>query len=278
MNPGPRLALTVAALACAVLPARAQDGAESQARALAHARLVASPYKMSERARSGHIRYLLEFEPALAWAWPSTGEQRVRVRDAADARALIDVCADCGDEAAPDAAELQRYLRPNAWVDSDHPQVRAFARAQARGNGTDRRMRRLVEAVQRHMNGPIAYSGYLSASQALDARAGDCTEFAVLLAALARASNIPARVAYGMAYSSRFTGESHVFGPHLWVQAWNGRRWVSYDAGLGRFDAGHVALRVGDGSPRDADGVMAALGRLKVRDAAGVRSDSATPP
>ncbi len=33
----------------------------------------------------------------------------------------------------------------------------------------------------------------------------------------------------------------------------DGTRWVSYDAGLGRFDAGHIALVVGDGTPPQAD-------------------------
>ncbi|KRA81858.1 hypothetical protein ASD78_00870 [Lysobacter sp. Root667] len=243
---------------------------EAQARAAIHARLVASPYKMSERARSGRIRYALAFEPALAWPWPATGEQRVQPRDATAATALIDVCGDCGNEAAPDAAELRRHLASNAWVDSDERSVRAFARTHVRGRGVEHRMQSLVEAVQQHMNGPIAYRDYLSASQALSARSGDCTEFALLLAALARAQGIPTRIVYGIAYSSRFTGQSHVFSPHVWVQSWNGRRWISYDAGLGRFDSGHIALRVGDGTPQDGAGVMQAIGRLKVIEATGV--------
>lgn len=243
---------------------------ETQARALIQARLVASPYKMSERARSGRIRYALAFEPALAWPWPATGEQRVQVRDAAAATALIDICADCGDEPAPDAGELRRYRGANAWIDSDERSVRAFARQHARGNGVERRMQSLVQAVQQHMTGPISYREYLSASQALAARGGDCTEFALLLAALGRAQGIPTRIAYGVAYSSRFVGQSHVFGPHVWVQAWNGQRWISYDAGLGHFDSGHIALRIGDGLPQDSAGVMAAIGRLKVIEATGV--------
>lgn len=265
-----------ALIACAVAQAQAPKQApalgatEAQARALIHARLVASPYKMSENARSGRIRYALAFEPALAWPWPATGEQRVQMRDATAATALIDVCADCGDEAAPDAAGLRRYLAPNAWIDSDERSVRAFARQHARGQGAERRMQSLVRAVQQHMNGPIAYRDYLSASQALASRGGDCTEFALLLAALGRAQGIPTRVAYGIAYSSRFTGQSHVFSPHVWTQAWNGRRWVSYDAGLGRFDSGHIALRIGDGLPQDGAGLMSAIGRLKVIEASGV--------
>lgn len=264
--------LLIASVAQADTPAVAAT--EAQARTLIQARLVASPYKMSDRARGGRIRYTLAFEPAMAWLWPATGEQRVRLRDASASSAQIDICADCGDEPAPDADELQRYRRANAWIDSDARSVRAFARAHARGNGVERRMQSLVQAVQQHMNGPISYREYLSASQALAARGGDCTEFALLLAALGRAQGIPTRIAYGVAYSSRFVGQSHVFGPHVWVQAWNGQRWLSYDAGLGRFDSGHIALRIGDGLPQDSAGVMAAIGRLKVIEATGVTGDA----
>ena len=45
------------------------------------------------------------------------------------------------------------------------------------------------------------------------------------------------------------SGVPHVFAPHAWVQAWDGTRWTSYDAALGRFDAGHIALMIGDGDP-----------------------------
>ncbi|UHQ23171.1 transglutaminase-like domain-containing protein [Lysobacter sp. 5GHs7-4] len=263
-----------AAQAAPPAPAPALAATETQARALIQARLVASPYKMSERARNGRIRYMLAFEPAMVWPWPATGEQRVRLRDASASSAQIDICADCGDEAAPDAAQLRHYRGANAWIDSDERSVRAFARAHARGNGVERRMQSLVQAVQQHMNGPISYREYLSASQALAARGGDCTEFALLLAALGRAQGIPTRIAYGVAYSSRFVGQSHVFGPHVWVQAWNGQRWLSYDAGLGRFDSGHIALRIGDGLPQDSAGVMAAIGRLKVVEATGVTGDA----
>ena len=73
----------------------------------------------------------------------------------------------------------------------------------------------------------------------------------MLLAALARARDIPARVAYGLVYADRFSGKKEVFSPHAWVQVWTGDRWQSYDAGVGQFDATHLALSLGNGDPRD---------------------------
>lgn len=227
--------------------------------------LVASPYKMSERARAGTIRYTVE-HPNAQWNWPETAEQHVETQGD---RTTLTICADCGREAAPSADELKRYLTPNAWVDADDRAIRAFARA-ATGGSVESRMSALVLAVQKHMNGAIDFRRYATAGEAFASREGDCTEFAVLLAAAARARGIPARVVAGLAYDSRFLGRSHAFVPHMWVQAWTGERWHSYDAALGRFDAGHIALAVGDGRPQEMRGVTPLISGLHIVDAVGV--------
>jgi transglutaminase/protease-like cytokinesis protein 3 len=80
-------------------------------------------------------------------------------------------------------------------------------------------------------------------------RQGDCAEFAVLLAAMARAEGIPARVAVGMLYTDRYDDKDHEFVPHAWVIAWVDGRWRSFDPAAARFDSGHIALDTGDGNP-----------------------------
>lgn len=200
----------------------------------------------------------------IAWSWPRTHEQQVAV---ANDTVLIRICRDCGDESRADAATLKRYSLGNAYVDSDNASIRAFARAHSRGRSTRSRMQSLANAVRQHMTGRISFGEYMTASAALAARSGDCTESAVLLAALARARGIPARVVSGIAYSSRFTGQAHVFSPHMWVQAWDGKRWISYDAGLGSFDAGHIALHVGDGDPAGMPPLLEGIRKLRILDA-----------
>ncbi|MBX9402717.1 transglutaminase-like domain-containing protein [Lysobacter sp. BMK333-48F3] len=245
---------------------------EAQLKAHIQALLVPSPYRLSTAARRGTIRYRLgERGDALGWPWPQTGEQRAaRTPDGLE----LTVCRDCGGEAAPGAEALRRYLAPTPWLQSDDRAIAGFARAVG-GGSVDARMRRLVAAVQARLSGPVVYYGYRSACEALDRREGDCTEYALLLAAAARARGIPARVVAGLAYGSRFVGRAHAFGPHMWVQAWNGERWVSYDAGLGEFDAGHLALAVGDGSPESLDGAMRAIAGLRIEDAVGVLGEDA---
>ncbi|QWP77552.1 transglutaminase domain-containing protein [Lysobacter sp. K5869] len=243
---------------------------ELELKAQIQAALVPSPYRLSPAARHGTIRYrLAERDAAENWPWPRTGEQRaVRTPDAVE----LTVCTRCGDEAAPGAEALRRYLAPTPWLQSRDRAVASFARAAGMG-GVDARMRRLVAAVQAQLSGPVVYSGYRSAREALSQREGDCTEYALLLAAAARARGIPARVVAGLAYGSRFAGRAHAFGPHMWVQAWNGERWVSYDAGLGEFDAGHLVLAIGDGDPDSLRGAMRAIAGLRIEDAVGLLSE-----
>lgn len=238
-----------------------------QARAFVQSLLVKSPYRMSAQARAGEIRYRLRFESSREWAWPETGEQRATT----DANGTeLRICSDCGREQSPTDAMLRRYLAPNAWVQSDDRRIRNFARQHTRGGSTHVRMQALVTAIQKHMTGAIDYRDYHDALTALETRGGDCTEYAVLLAASARALGIPARLAHGIAYSSRFTGQAHVFSPHVWVQVWDGTRWTSYDAGLGRFDAGHLALYIGDGSPDGLNGLGRVIRDLRIEEAAGI--------
>jgi hypothetical protein len=216
------------------------------------AMVVQSPFRVPRSALAGPIRYVIARPAGGAPRLAVTGEQAVAWDGE---RAVVTICSTCGVTETLAEADRQRYLAPNAWVQSDAWNIRAFAKRHA-GRGTpEQKMSRLVQGVINHMTGNVDYLGYATALDALRTRSGDCTEFAVLLAAAARASGIPARIAVGLVYSDRFSGKKDVFSPHMWVQAWNGTQWISYDAGLGSFDATHIALALGDGNPRNMDAV-----------------------
>ena len=261
------------ALTAVVAPTGAQEPDEAQARAFVQSLLVASPYRIGAAARDSEVRYRLRFADGVLRELPSTAEQDVRVDgDVVE----VTVCRDCRDHEPRAEDDIPLHLTPNAWVDSDQRDIVTFAHRHARGGSVDARMTRLVNAIRVHMDGPIDFRGYHPASAALRERGGDCTEFALLLAATARAAGIPTRVVHGLAYSSRFVGQAHVFGPHSWVQAWDGQRWRSYDAGLERFDAGHIALRIGDGTPAELTDLADTVRQLRIVDAAGIRDTGAT--
>ena len=222
--------------------------------------VVQSPFRIPYAALAGPIRYVIARVDGMTPRLPVTGEQSV-VLDGA--RAVVTICKTCGTDETLSEADRRRYLTPNAWVQSDIAEVRIFAARHSSGISPDRTMSDLVAAVREHMNGDVDFLGYGTAREALLKRSGDCTEFSVLLAALARSRGIPARIAVGFAYSDRFSGKKDVFSPHTWVQAWTGKRWVSYDAGLGEFDATHIAVAIGDGDPLDMQAVAAPEWRIE---------------
>jgi hypothetical protein len=216
------------------------------------AMVVQSPFRIPRSAFAGPIRYVIARPAGGVPRLPATSEQAVALDGE---HAVVTICSTCGVSEPLSDADRQRYLAPNAWVQSDAWVIRAFAKRNAGPGTPEQKMPHLVQAVINHMTGKVDYLGYTTARDALRTRSGDCTEFAVLLAAAARAIEIPARIVVGLAYSDRFSGKKDVFSPHMWVQAWTGTKWVSYDAGLGQFDATHIALAIGDGDPRTMDTV-----------------------
>jgi transglutaminase-like putative cysteine protease len=105
-----------------------------------------------------------------------------------------------------------------------------------------------------------------SAAEVARSGEGDCTEHAVLLAAMARARGIPARVALGLVYT-----EPAAMAFHMWTEMYIGGRWVPLDATLGRGGIGAAHLKIAQSSLDGADQlasflpVAEALGQLKLQ-------------
>lgn len=167
-----------------------------------------------------------------------------------------------GGGSAPNATDS----RANRWLEANDPVIQRAARlATADAGDTSAKLEALVAFVRETVSNKTLDVGYASARETLDARAGDCTEHALLLAALARSLGIPARVVSGLAYAPRWAGRDHVFVPHAWVEAWTGSRWEGFDAALPEgFGSGHLALAVGDGEPSGFYAAIGLLGTLRV--------------
>ena len=154
-------------------------------------------------------------------------------------------------------------------LQSNDEQIIKLAR-QAIGNTKDAaEAARKIEAFVAGYIGNLNLSvGYASAVEVANSRQGDCTEFAVLTAALCRAVGIPAQVVAGIAYVDDFAG-LRGFGGHAWTQAYIGDKWIGLDAafkgsGRGGYDAGHIALATGNGEPIDFFNLATTLGRFKI--------------
>jgi hypothetical protein len=223
--------------ACALAPSQSVD--------MLRAAVVDSPRLLPQAVRDTPLQYWVHMTDGAAFPFIDTGEQRVTPLLHGDW--LIDVSHDLPDDELP---PTPLDSEPNAWLQSDALAIQALA-AQAVGKATSARnkMRRLLKFANRYITSHGLDVGYASALEVAGTRQGDCTEYAVFLAALARAEGIPSRVVTGLVYAERFDGMSRVFVPHAWTQAWVDGRWQSYDAALGHFDNSHLAIAVSDGNP-----------------------------
>ncbi len=175
---------------------------------------------------------------------------RIRVEALPPAQPAADaVAADAGTDAA------RRDLAASPFVESDDPAIRAEARRIA-GDATDPRTvaRRLVAWVHTAVEKTPSVT-VPSAREVLASRRGDCNEHAVLLAALARAAGIPARIIAGAVYAN------DGFYYHAWNELWLGA-WVSADAVFDQIPADATHVKLIEGGLEQQMALAGIIGRL----------------
>lgn len=142
----------------------------------------------------------------------------------------------------------EKYYSASRQLELEHPAVVRLAE-EAACEGSDPvetalALERFVHAKLTSKNFSTALATAAEVAQTLE---GDCTEHAVLLAALLRVRKIPSRVAIGLVYV-----DSHsAFGGHMWTEAFLEGRWVPLDATLGRGGIGGGHIKFADSSLDD---------------------------
>ena len=161
-------------------------------------------------------------------------------------------------------------MKPARFVQSDSREIIKLAhRAMGETKDAAEAIKRIEAFVAEYIENKNLSIGYASAVEVAASRQGDCSEFAVLTAAMCRAVGIPAQVVMGIAYVKDFAGLQNRFGGHAWVQAYVGGKWIGVDAafksaGRGGYDPGHIALACGNGDPGDFFNLVGTLGRFKI--------------
>ncbi len=161
-------------------------------------------------------------------------------------------------------------MAPSRFIQSDDPQVIALARRVSAGQ-PEASARRVALGLEKLVHDWIDKKSYqqifASAREACQSRQGDCTEHALLLAAVCRARKIPARLAIGLVY----VPEQQGFLFHLWTEGWWGGRWHGLDATLGRGGIGATHLKLhaftlaNDNLMAEITPVSQVIGQLKIR-------------
>lgn len=165
-------------------------------------------------------------------------------------------------------------LSASSYIQSNDPAMVNLVRQLS---GTENRAYFLALRFKNWVHANIANKtldvGFASASETLQSRSGDCTEHAVLLAAMARAAGIPARVAVGLIYLPQDGTELGQFVYHMWTEINIGpdtrkpdtvgkSQWVALDATQVEDIVDATHLKIGHSSLSNTSELMALTSRV----------------
>lgn len=173
-----------------------------------------------------------------------------------------------------DDADLAPYLAASTLCDAKDAKIRKLARQAVRGAKTPaEKADALRKFVTDYITDKNLDIGFATASEVARKRCGDCSEHAVLLAALARAAGLPSRGVCGIVEVPQgpfMPEQDSAFGYHMWTQVYIGGQWVDIDASLRETDVepNHVAvslLPLGDEGLMDSVvSLVPLLGQLEI--------------
>lgn len=232
--------------------------------------LVESPSELKDLREKKWAQYTLAPVGNAKLTIPSDDNQTIKVLP--DGRVVVEVSPVAAPEkvafpyAGKDAKVLEA-MRPSQYLESDNAKVVELARA-AVGESKDaaEAVRKIESFVLGYIRTKDLSVGYASAAEVAASRQGDCTEHAVLAAAMCRAVGIPARVVFGVVYAEELVGRKNVFGGHAWTEAYIGDKWIGLDAtrAPGGYGVGHIILAKGNGDPADFFSMANTLGYFKI--------------
>ena len=178
--------------------------------------------------------------------------------------------------AGPAPGDLDRFLRPEPFIESDAPEIRAAAELMVQGiTGTRARAERLTREVNAYVEKRPTVS-LPSALEVLRTRVGDCNEHTVLFVAMARSLGIPARINVGVAYV-RGAFYYHAW-PEVWIDEGQGRGlWLPVDPTFNQFPADATHLRLARGGLDRQTAIMPLIGRAGINVTGVEVSPNSTP-
>ncbi len=147
-------------------------------------------------------------------------------------------------EAGPEEVGPE-YLGSNTYITCTDSKVIQHAR-EAVGRETDpwAKAQAINAWVFKRMKHKNFETSFAPADEVARNLSGDCTEHAVLSAAMCRSQGIPARVATGLVYAESLGG----FGFHMWNEVYVNRRWVAIDSAFDETDVDAVHLKLSESS------------------------------
>jgi transglutaminase-like putative cysteine protease len=208
--------------------------------------VIKTARKITDAGKTRYVKYRLTLKDGdLAQIVPNDARQTLQ-RESSGNSAVLEVRS-LGPLEGPSAAveAAPQFLKANALVTSEDSQVRRLAARATRGvvDPWEKvvQIDRFVFQNMRDKNFEVAFA---SASEVARNLSGDCTEHAVLAAAMCRAQGIPARVVVGLIYVDQHSG----FGFHMWNEVYVNERWVAVDPSYDEAPVDAVHIKLSDSS------------------------------
>jgi len=230
--------------------------------------MLTSPVSLARAGRAAAVTYHLKPTKGRKLTIPPGDNQTVRKMT--DGTVVVTVRPVAAGKGSPmpykgkDKAALAA-MQPSKYVQSDDEKVIALAR-KAVGDCDDaaEAAERIQAFVYKYITKKNLSIGYATASEVAVSPQGDCSEHAVLSAAMCRAAGMPAQVVVGLAYVPSLGGRKDVLAPHAWFRSYIGGKWVVFDAAMKGADARRISLGSGDGNPEDFFALITTLGYFKI--------------
>jgi len=223
-----------------------KEGAKSPGGPIQLDLILASEIKVARKIpapeQTRHVKYRVSLKKGnAAQVFPADPRQTVAPElNPSSAILVVKSSGPTDGQPGPDQVDHQ-YLEPNALVTSQDNRVRSLAERVTQGAvdpwGKAVRINQWVNKNVDRKNFQVAFA---AASEVARNFSGDCTEHAVLAAAMCRAAGIPSRVAIGLVYVEK----NDSFGYHMWNEVYVNNRWVALDPSWDQsvVDATHIKL------------------------------------
>jgi hypothetical protein len=154
------------------------------------------------------------------------------------------------------------FLQSSYFITADDPKVKELAR---KAVGKEKDLLKKALAIEKWVNANMkgtSYEALAPASEVARNLEGDCTEFAMLMAAMCRAEGVPSRTAIGLIYADTKSGPVMSF--HMWTEVWVGDQWIGMDATLGKGRVSPAHLKITDHSWSDTRSLTPLLPLIRV--------------
>lgn len=228
--------------------------------------LIEADRNLDEHMRARRASFVLRTEKTDMPDLVEGGAQRTERVDKAATRVVVNL--DDPVDVEPGSIDTDKYLRATSAANWEDQMLRDLAAKSVEGVADAPRVKafKMVQFVSEYISDKSLDVGFATASEVCRTREGDCSEHAVLLAAMLRAEGIPSRVVSGVVYIPEFLEKESVFGYHMWTQALiqndqGVQEWVDLDAA---FPLSALRVALGASSLSDDDGInsMVTVARL----------------